>query len=102
MTPQTVIVPTADGASAFDLTALYAEVKSAFLADYADDPAVELQVMRNGDLAERDYLESLRHLSPERCAQVGRSEVEHAIKSQARLSLCNLVVMANKARRKRH
>jgi|GEM_PF-7020155 len=81
-----------DGEITLDLVGLYGEAKSAFLADYADDPAVQSKIIRNGDLAEREYVESAKRLSPERCATAASADIERCMKSAARLALCHLAV----------
>lgn len=80
------------GEITLDATAIYAAAKTEFLADYADDPAVRSKIMRNGDLAEREYAETIKGLSPDRCATASPADIEACLKSTARLALCHLAI----------
>ncbi len=94
------IITTVQGPQEFDLSTIYESQKAAFLADYADDEAIVAQVYRNGDLAKRAFLETMKHLNQERCARLQPEEIKMCIESQARLTLCNLGIAAGKLARR--
>lgn len=87
-----VTVPSLDGVVTLDAAVIYATTKAAFLADYADDQAVLDKITRHGDLAEREYTGTLKHLVPEACARVSRDEIEQSMVSIARGSFVRLAL----------
>lgn len=100
MIMQPIVVPSTDGEVTFDAVAIYQTVKSAFLADYADDPAVSEKIYRNGDIAESEYSGTLKGISPEACARVSPKEIQDTMESIARLALCHVAVGYGSRRRK--
>jgi hypothetical protein len=92
MQPTIITVPSTDGAISIDAVAVFTATKGAFLTEYAGDSDVELKIVSNGDLAERGYLATLKHLVPEACARVSREEIEASMASIARTELINLAL----------
>jgi hypothetical protein len=87
-----VTVQSNAGEITLDATAIYTAAKTAFLADYADDPAVRSKIVRNGDLAEREYTEMLKGISPERCALATPEAIKECLVDVARMALCHLAI----------
>lgn len=92
-------IPTNTGPQDFDVAAIWRTALDSFRADYADDPAVVSETYRNGDLARADFDESVKHLSPERCAQVTREQIERFLIGAARSALCSLVLASHRTMR---
>ncbi len=90
MTPFTLA--TSIGPFEFHPREVYSTAKVAFLADYADDPAVEIKICRNGDLAEREYAETIKALSPELCTSAHPDAINATLATVARMALCNLAI----------
>jgi hypothetical protein len=85
-------VPSIEGRTQINTSAVYRQAKVAFLLDYANDSVVASRIHRNGDLAELAFNANIKALSHDRCAKVTPATIWASLIATARLALIDIAI----------